>query len=122
MYILNIAKALTKISVNRIRAFIFEDYYKRIGFCKENSYYSMLLGNKLIEKVPDPRNYLSGKNFWKPKQCWCKISYYRTSYNQLSKTIRQAGKVDSNSSLYSDKKVKFFERKKCKNNKTRTCF
>ena len=50
---------------NDIRDFIFENYFKRIGFSKGNSYYSMkrlkrkdflLLANKLIEKVPDPRN------------------------------------------------------------------
>ena len=41
MYSLNIAKAITKMPVNKIRAFIFENYYKRIGFRKENSYYSM---------------------------------------------------------------------------------
>ena len=28
-------------SVNDIRDFIFEKYYKQIGFSKENSYYSM---------------------------------------------------------------------------------
>ena len=52
-------------SVNEIRDFIFENYYKRIGFSKETSYYSMkrlkkkdllLLANKFIEKIPDPRN------------------------------------------------------------------
>ena len=51
--------------VNKIRESIFENYYKRIGFCKESNYYSMkrlkrkcllLLANKLIEKAPDPRN------------------------------------------------------------------
>ena len=41
MYILNIAGAITKMSVNEIRDFIFENYYKQIGFSKENSYYSM---------------------------------------------------------------------------------
>ena len=60
-----IAKALKKISVNEIKEFIFENYYKRIGFSKENSYYSMkrlkkkdllLLANKLIEKIPGPCN------------------------------------------------------------------
>ena len=40
-YILNIARAIKKISVNKIRDFIFENYHKRIGFSKENSYYSM---------------------------------------------------------------------------------
>ena len=43
----------------------FENYNKRIGFSKENSYFSMkflkkkgllLLANKSIEKIPDPRN------------------------------------------------------------------
>ena len=70
MYILNIAKAIKKMSVNEIKDFIFESYYKRIGFSMENSYYSMkhlkkrytykkdllLLANKLIEKIPDPCN------------------------------------------------------------------
>ena len=52
-------------SVNLIKYFLFEKYYKRIGFSKENSYYSikrvkkkdlLLLANKLIEKMPDPHN------------------------------------------------------------------
>ena len=58
MYILNITKAMKKMSVDEIKDFIFENYYKRVGFSKENSYYSMkrlkrkdllLLGNKAIE-------------------------------------------------------------------------
>ena len=72
-------------SVNEIRDFIFEKYYKRIGFSKET--YSikpskkdlLLLANKLIEKIPDlpntkehyqafiskaiRNNYLSTKSF-----------------------------------------------------------
>ena len=57
MYILNFAKALKKMSINAINDFIFENYYKRIGFSKESSYYSMkclkkkdlwMLANKLI--------------------------------------------------------------------------
>ena len=65
MYILNIARAIKKISANKIRDFIFENYYKRIEFSKENSSYSMkrlkekdllLLTNKLIEKILDHRN------------------------------------------------------------------
>ena len=52
-------------SVNEIRGFIFENYYKQIGFSKENRYYSMkclkekdllLLAHELIEKIPDPLN------------------------------------------------------------------
>ena len=65
MYALNIARAIKTMSVNDIRDFIFENYYKRTGFSKEGSYYSMkqlkrkdfvLLANKLIEQVPDPAN------------------------------------------------------------------
>ena len=41
MYILNIVSAIIKMSVNKIKDFIFENYFKRIGFSKENSYYSM---------------------------------------------------------------------------------
>ena len=43
MYILNIASAIKKIQVN-------EDYYKRIGFSKENSYYLMKHQEKIIYK------------------------------------------------------------------------
>ena len=46
MYILNIARAIKKVSVNGIRYLIFENYYKRIRFSKENSYYSI----KRLEK------------------------------------------------------------------------
>ena len=38
MYILNISKAIKKMSINEIKDFIFENYYKRIGFSKESSY------------------------------------------------------------------------------------
>ena len=41
MYILNIASAIKKMTVNELRDFIFENYYRRIGFSKENSYYLM---------------------------------------------------------------------------------
>ena len=41
MYTLNIARAIKEMSVNEIRHFIFENYYKQIAFSKENSYYSM---------------------------------------------------------------------------------
>ena len=64
MYILNIVNALKEISVNEIRDFNFEDYCKRIGFSKENSYYSMkhqkkkdvqlfAIVCKLTQKIPD---------------------------------------------------------------------
>ena len=41
MYILNIVSAIKKMPVNEIRDSIFKNYYKRIGFPKKNSYYSM---------------------------------------------------------------------------------
>ena len=59
MYTLNIVRAIKTMSVNEIRDFIFENYYKQHGFSMENSYYtlkylkkkdSLLLAKKLIEK------------------------------------------------------------------------
>ena len=41
MYTLNIIKDMKKMSFNDIRDLIFENYYKRIGFFKGSSYYSM---------------------------------------------------------------------------------
>ena len=38
MYILNISSAIKRMTINEIRDFIFESYYKRTGFSKENSY------------------------------------------------------------------------------------
>ena len=46
MYTLNIARAIKKKTVNQLRDFIFENYYKRI--VKESSYYSMKRLKKLI--------------------------------------------------------------------------
>ena len=52
-------------SVNEIRDFIFENYYKQIGFSKESSYYSMkhLRKTRFIaaceqinKKIPDSCN------------------------------------------------------------------
>ena len=40
-YILIIATTIKKISVNKNRDFIFENYYKRIGLPMKNSYFSM---------------------------------------------------------------------------------
>ena len=64
-YNLNIARTVEKIYANEIRDFIYVNYYKRIGFSEENSYYSMkclkikdlpFFANKLIEKVLNPCN------------------------------------------------------------------
>ena len=146
--------------ISEIKDFIFENYYKRIGFSKEISYYLMkplkkrkdllLLANKLIEKIPDPRNatelcqsFIRKKNTKSVKVKQSKIIPYqpktfenpntvdiksvitehpKTSH-KLPKTIRQTEKVDSNSPLYSDtKSEKFLNEKKCKNNKTGVCF
>ena len=41
MYTLNIVRAIAKMSVNEIRDFIIENYYKQIGLSKESSYYSI---------------------------------------------------------------------------------
>ena len=41
MYALNYASVVKKMSVNEIRDLVYENYFKQIGFHKENSYYSM---------------------------------------------------------------------------------
>ena len=46
MYILNIASAIKKMSVNELTYFIFGKYHKRVEFVKEKSYYLM----KRLEK------------------------------------------------------------------------
>ena len=71
-------------SINKIKDFTFENYYKRIGFSKESSYYSvkrlkkkkdlLLIANKLIEKTPDPRN--------------AKEHYQSFIRKKISKTVR----------------------------------
>ena len=48
MYILNIVRVIKTMSVNEIRDFIFGNFYKRIGFSKESSYYSMKGLKKII--------------------------------------------------------------------------
>ena len=117
MYILNITKAIKRMSVNDIRDFIFENYYKRTEFSKESSCYSvkhlkkkdiLLLVNKLLEKVTDPQkqkisktirnNYLSTKN---PNIVTYKsvITEHPKTSHKLSKTITQTEKIGSNSSI-----------------------
>ena len=41
MYTLNIANAIKKMTVNKPRDFVFENYDRRIVFSNENSYYSL---------------------------------------------------------------------------------
>ena len=56
---------MKKMTLNKLRDFIFENYYKRIEFVTESSYYSikclkgndfLLLATKLIEKIADRSN------------------------------------------------------------------
>ena len=59
MYILDIARTLKKMSINEIGEFVFENYYKRIEFPKENSFLSInnqkknlqLFAIKFTEKI-----------------------------------------------------------------------
>ena len=63
---MNIASAIKKMTVNKLKDFIFENYYER--FVKESSYYSkkkkkrlkrktiLLLATKSIEKIAGPSN------------------------------------------------------------------
>ena len=40
MYILGVIHVVKNMSINKIKDFMFENYYKQIGFSKESSYYS----------------------------------------------------------------------------------
>ena len=62
---MNIFSAIKKMTIKELKDFIFENYYRRIRFPKENSYYLMkhqkkkdllLLPTKLIEKIPNASN------------------------------------------------------------------
>ena len=101
---------------------VFKNIYKSLcltGFhkCLTEFYFfqtSCLTGfEKLFAALKTIKNnYLSTKNFWTPKHCWYKIlitEHPKTSH-KLSKTIGQAEKLRSNSSLCGD----FFERKNVK--------
>ena len=46
MYIINIAKTIKKIPINKIKESIFENCYRRIRVSKETSYYSRKRLNK----------------------------------------------------------------------------
>ena len=48
MYILNIANAIKKMTIKELKDLIFENYYRQIGFTKENSYYSIKRQKKKI--------------------------------------------------------------------------
>ena len=41
MHTLKITSAIKKMTVNELGDFIYENYYKRIKFARENSYYSI---------------------------------------------------------------------------------
>ena len=41
MYNIKNVRPIKKRSANEVRDFIFENYYKKIGFSKKNRYYSM---------------------------------------------------------------------------------
>ena len=128
---MNIAIDIKKKSLNEIRDFIFENYYKRIEFSKGNSYFSLkrknkkdlfFLASKFTEKIPNSHNakehyqsFLWKKNRKSVKQSNV-ITYQPKTFenpnivdiksvtterpetlHKLSKTIRQAEKVGSNS-------------------------
>ena len=128
-------------SVNEITDFIIEICYERVGFSKKNPVIIqwnawkkdlLLFGNKLIEKIPDPRNakkpyqsFIRKKNtksvkqpktFENPNTVEIKsvVTEHPKIWHKLSKTIRLAKSVGSNIALYSDtkKKWKFFKTKK----------
>ena len=59
MYIQYFARAIKRMSVSEIRDFIFENYYKRFGNSKENSYYSI---KRLKKRFIVDRKQINRKN------------------------------------------------------------
>ena len=121
IHLYDITKAIKTIRINEIKVFIFEKYYKQIDL--------LFLASKLIKNISDPRNakehYQSliitknqksvkqseiityqPKTFQNPNIVDIKsvITEHAKTSHKLSKTIRKAEKVSSNSSLYSDTK------------------
>ena len=85
-----------KMSVNEIEDFIFETYYKRIGFSNENSYYSMkslkkeylfLLTNTLREKKYQILTML-------------KITINQIIYKKNTESIKQPKKITHQSKTF----------------------
>ena len=92
-------------SVNEIRDFNLENYYKQIVFTKENT--KSVKQSRIITQQPE-----TSKN---PNNVDMKlvITEHQKTSHKLSKAIKQTEKVASNSSLYSDtKKWFFFKREK----------
>ena len=68
MYTLNIVSTIKKMAFNELKDFIFENYYKRIGYVKESTFrkhnYSMkrlkkgfvIACNEINRKTADPSN------------------------------------------------------------------
>ena len=101
MYKLTIGSSIKKMTVNELRYFIYESYYKRIGFIKKSSYSMkglkkkdlLLLATKLIKKIADCSNakeyykcYLKRQNSKSVKRSEI-ITYH-------SKTIKNSNVVD----------------------------
>ena len=59
MYILNIASTIKKVTINELKDFIYEKYYKRVGFNEENETQKkdlLSLATKLTEKMYHANN------------------------------------------------------------------
>ena len=133
MYSVNIARAMKSETLS-VKTIINELVFLRktvIIHWNAQKKDSLLLVSKLMEEIPDPLNakehyqsIIRKKNtksveltetFKNPNIVDIKsvITEHPETSHKLSKTIRQAEKLGSNSSWYSDtKKWKFFKRKK----------
>ena len=107
MHILNIASAIKKMTVHELRNFIFENYYKRNGFVKESSYYSIkrlkkrfaIACDQIDRKVVDPTNaeeyynsYLKRENTKLVKQSKVITQQQKTLENPNIVDIKSIGK------------------------------
>ena len=96
---------------NEIRDFIFQNYYKIIGFSKENSYYSMKRLKKIIVACKEinikiPVSHNAKEHYWsfmkKKNTKWVKQTKINTCQ---PKTFENPNIVDINQLLQNIKKL-----------------
>ena len=87
MHNLNNVSAIKKITIREPKDFIYENYYRRMGFARENRYYSMKYRNKkdlqlfatkvTQKKIPDSGNAKERYN-----------SYFKRKKHKIGKAIK----------------------------------
>ena len=106
MYNLNILCAIKNMTIKELKRVFCDNYYRQIGFSKENSYCLMkhqkkkdllLLATKLTEKIPDVSN---AKKYYKSY-----LKRKNTKFIKQSNIITQQAKTTENLNIVDIKAV-----------------